>query len=557
MADRTPKPAVTAVLLLGAAMTAPGPARSADVHAVPPSRPDVSGTEAALTADHPLAVAAGADVLRRGGNAMDAAITMAGVLAVVRPHMCGVGGDFLLYRDGKTGQVHALNGSGRAGARATPELLAERKLERMPSQGPLTVTVPGAPRAWADALERFGTLSLGQALAPAIRHARDGFAVSARFALDVKEERAKLAKDPELAKVYLSGSTAPAVGSLLRQPDLARTLEALAKDGADVLYKGELARRLAAFMEKERGTLTAKDLAGHRSSWQDPIETLYRGRRLLAFPPNTQGVTFLEMMNLAEAADLAAAGHNTAGYVQGWVRVKRLAYADRDRYVADPAFADVPVARLLSKDHARARWRESDGDGTPAVAGPDGSGDTVYLSVVDKQGNAVSLIQSLFAAFGSGRMLPGTGIVLHNRGALFTLAADHPNRIAPGKRPYHTLCPAMAVREDGTLDMVFGSPGGDGQPQTLVQVFHNLAVFGMTPQQAVEAPRFRHLEDGRLALDAGVGDATRRALSTAGLTVEPPKSPAEMGGAQVIQRLPSGALMAGADPRREAYAIAW
>ena len=536
-------PIAANILLFGAAMNLPLP---------PPQRPDVTGMEAALTADHPLAVAAGADVLRRGGNAMDAAITMAGVLAVVRPHMCGVGGDlFLLYRDAKTGRVQALNGSGRAGSRATPSRFGGQ----MPKQGVLTVTVPGAVRAWSDALERYGTLKLGQALAPAIRHARDGFPVSTRLALDFSEERKALAADPVLEGVFAPGGRLPEAGTVLRQPDLARTLEAIAAGGADALYRGDLAQRIAAFLDKEGGLVTAQDLASHRSTWQEPLEGEALGRRLLAFPPNTQGVTLLQMMNLAEAADVAAAGHNSPAYVESWVRVKRLAYADRDRYVADPEFAQIPLARLLSKEYARSLWRE--GEPAPAAQGSGGTGDTVYLAVVDRHGNAVSLIQSLFHAFGSGRAVPGTGIVLHNRGALFDLEAGHPNQVAPGKRPYHTLCPAMALRPDGSLDLVFGSPGGDGQPQTLVQVLHNLSRFGMTPQQAVEAPRFRHLENGSLALDPGFSEETRGALAARGLKVVLPASAAETGGAQVIQRLPSGALLAGADPRREAYAIAW
>jgi gamma-glutamyltranspeptidase / glutathione hydrolase len=549
------KPGRPTLLLLGASMTLPAPAALPD--SPPPLRPDVGGLEAALTADHPLAVAAGAEVLRGGGNAMDAAITMAAVLAVVRPHMCGVGGDvFLLYRDAKTGQVHALNGSGRAGRKATPKAFRDRKLNRMPTQGPLTVTVPGAVRAWADALERFGTVPLAKALAPAIRHARDGFPISARLAADVAEERLRVAKDPALESVFLPAGRPPVVGAVQRQPDLAQTLEALAAGGADALYKGEIAQRLAAFLDKEGGLVTLKDLADHKSTWVEPIETTHMGHRLLAFPPNTQGVTLLQMMNLAEAAELSSAGHNTQAYVEVWMRAKRLAYADRDRYVADPAFAEVPLGRLLSKEHAQAQWRQT--SDTPAAGGGrDGKGDTVYLSVVDREGNAVSLIQSLFHSFGSGRMVPGTGIVLHNRGALFNLENRHPNRVAPGKRPYHTLCPAMALGSDGSLQMVFGTPGGDGQPQTLVQVFYNMVLFGMTPQQAVEAPRFRQLEDGKLVLDPGFPDAARQALGNGGFTVELPKSAAETGGAQVIRRLPSGALLAGADPRREAYALAW
>src|SRR5688572_30473036 len=253
------------------------------------NRPNVAGTEAAVVSDHPLASAAGADVLKRGGNAVDAAITMAAVLAVVRPHMNGVGGDaFMLMHDARTRTTHALNGSGRAGSRATPALFAAQNLRAVPSTGILSVSVPGAVQAWADALAKFGTISLADALAPAIRYAEQGFPVSARLAADFEEEARKIGRDPELARIFMPGGKAPEVGTLLKQPELAATLRMIAKDGPDALYRGDIARRIVAFMEKEGGLLTADDLATHRSTWTDPIATSFRGYRVLAFPPNTQ-----------------------------------------------------------------------------------------------------------------------------------------------------------------------------------------------------------------------------------------------------------------------------
>jgi gamma-glutamyltranspeptidase len=368
------------------------------------------------------------------------------------------------------------------------------------------------------------------------------------------------------------------VGSLLHQPDLARSLQLLARDGAEALYTGELAQRLDLFMAAETGAISINDLAAHSSTWQQPITTTYAGFRILAFPPNSQGVALLMQMNMAENFDLQAMGHNSAAYVDALAEVTRIAFTERDRYVTDPAFAEIPLDRMLSK-----RWaadaiasrelgvqRGRVGPGALAAKGgarptelradrdADGDGDTVFLAVVDAQGNAVSLIQSLYNSFGSGRMLPGTGIVLHNRGAVFSLEGGNVNVIAPRKRPYHTLAPAMVLNGDGSLHMLLGTPGSDGQTQTLLQVFNNIALFGMTPQRAVEAPRWRWWPDGRLQIEEGISTWTRDALVTAGRDVRLQFGmSAELGGAQVIMISPTGAKSVGADPRREAYGIAW
>ena len=524
-------------------------------------RPDVSGSVAAVSSDHPLATAAGAEVLRRGGNAIDAAVTMAAVLNVVRPHMNGVGGDmFMLYREARTGKVYALNGSGGAGSKATPAFFAAKKLTAIPGSGILSVSVPGAARGWADALARFGTIKFADALQPAIRYAEQGFAVSNRLSSDINESLRKVTADPELARTFLIDGAAPKPGTILKQTDLARSLELLAAGGPDVFYKGELAQKIIAFMEKEGGLLVAADLAKHTTRWQDPIETTYHGNHVLAFPPNTQGVTLLQQLNLAELAELGAMGHNSADYVHTLVEGSKLAYADRDRFVADPSFAQVPIDRLLSRDYAK-ELRKRIGERTATDSGDfdaarDGDGDTIYLCVIDKDGNAVSWIQSLFAAFGSGRMVPGTGITLHNRGSLYSLDASHPNVVVSGKRPYHTLSPAMVLRPDRSLHMVVGTPGGDGQTQTITQVINNVMLFGMTPQQAVESPRWRSY-GRRLGVEPGVPDAVRAALTARGHTVVVQEPGAEFGGAQAIVVLPNGVRMVGSDFRREAYGIAW
>jgi gamma-glutamyltranspeptidase / glutathione hydrolase len=537
-------------------------AGASGVHAQ--ARPEVQGTHAAVVADHPLAAAAGADVLRRGGNAVDAAITMAAVLSVVRPHMNGVGGDaFMLIREERSGRIQALNGSGRAGAGSTPEALRRLGHERMPSSGLHSVTVPGAVAAWSDALRRHGTISLADALAPAIRYASEGFPVSEKLAADIRSSRRRLSEDPAMAAVFLPGGEPAVAGSLLRQPDLAATLQVIARQGAEALYVGELAQRIQAFMTTEGGPLTATDLAAHSSTWQQPIATTYEGHRVIAFPPNSQGVALLMQMNMAELFDLRGFGHNSLEYAHALVEIKKLAFRERDLYVADPAFAEVPLDAMLSKERAAELVREwsvrsyTTNGSVPGDA-PDGDGDTVFLGAVDANGNAVSMIQSLFSSFGSGRMVPGTGIVLHNRGGGFTLDAGSGNVVAPRKRPFHTLTPAMVLRQDGSLAMVLGTPGSDGQTQTKLQVFNNIVLFGMTPQRAVEAARWRSWDDGRLQVEVGVEEAVRERLRQLGHDVRVQHGmSSDLGGAQVILITPAGVRAVGADPRREAYGIAW
>lgn len=522
-------------------------------------RPDVSGMQAAIVADHPLAAAAGADVLRRGGNAMDAAITMAGVLAVVRPHMNGLGGDaFLLYRDGKTGKMFVLNGSGRAGTLATPKLFRERGLRAVPDSGMLSVTVPGAVRAWADGLRRFGTYGLGTALQPAIEYAENGFVVSRKLAADIAADREQLMRDDAMADVFLPNGKVPEVGAKLVERDLAKSLRIIANDGADALYAGALAQRLAEFSVSQGGLFTLQDLANHSSTWQEPITSEFHGLKVVALPPNSQGVALLMQLNVAEQFDLKKMGRNSASYIHTLVEIKKRVFADRDRFVTDPAFFDVPLDDMLSGDRTRTIVREMrESAVTPEAQDRSGNGDTVFLCAVDKNGNAVALIQSLYGSFGSGRMVPGTGIVLHNRGALFSLDPASVNVIAPHKRPYHTLAPAMVLRDD-QLYMVFGTPGSDGQTQTMLQVLNNIVLFGMTPQEAVDAPRWRSYADGTLLLDNGITPDVRGQLAQRGHKVKVQETPsAELGGAQVILLLSNGAKMVGADHRREAFGIAW
>ncbi len=579
MLQRSAAPLALAVLLAacgGGPRGGTGAADSVSMEAEFPAqnRPDVAGTAGAVNSDHPLASAAGYEVLRDGGNAVDAAVTMAAVLAVVRPHMNGVGGDsFGLFYDAESGEVSALNGSGGAGELGTPQFFADAGRSEIPTRGPLTVTVPGAVGAWATALEERGTISLAEALQPAIRHAEEGFPVSTELHADLADNAGDLNEAGR--EIYLPDGEPPPVGSLLRNPALAETLRLIAEEGPEAMYGGEVGNRLARFLEERSGYLRPGDFADHTSTWTDPIGVEYRGHRVLTFPPNTQGFVLLQQMKMAEQFDLESMGHNSARYLHTLVELKKLAFGDRARWLADPAAADIPMDSLLSEGylHRRAGLVSPDsvmegpgsGIGGPAggetAASPENagdSGDTVYLTAVDADGNAVSWIQSLYYAFGSGLVEPETGIVLQNRGALFTLEEGHPNRIEPEKRPFHTLMPAMALR-DGELAFTFGTPGGDGQSQTLLQVFHNIHLFGMTPQQAVEAPRYRSYGERRLAIEARVPPAVRDSLDRLGHRLDPMNGwLATFGGVQMIYVHPeSGSLVAAAGPRREAYSIAY
>jgi len=477
--------------------------------------------------------------------------------------MNGLGGDsFLLIRDGKTGDVSALNGSGRAGSRATPELFRNRGLTAVPDTGVLPVTVPGTVAAWADALDKYGTLTLAQALQPAIHYARDGFPVSRTLAEDIRDSKALIGRDSAMSAIFLPDGKVPAPGYRLRNPDLAHSLEGIAQGGPDAFYKGPIASKMAAYMERMGGLITARDLARHSSTWTHPLRTTYAGYQVLAFPPNTQGLALLEQMNMAGLYDLRSEQPTSAPYIDLLVRIKKLAFADRNKYVTDPTFADIPTDKLISKSYAR--QRASDLESSVARQKPDDTpgdgkgGDTVFLCVIDSHGNAVSLIESNYFLFGSGRMVPGTGFILQNRGALFKLEPDAANVIAPGKRTYHTLSPAMVLHPDGSLAMVMGTPGGDGQTQTLMQIFNDVVLYGMTPQQAVEAPRWRSFPDGTLQLEPGFPPKTVQQLRALGNLVEVRVAHShDFGGAQMIQLLPNGVLRTGADFRREAYGIAW
>lgn len=532
------------------------------------------GRKGVIATSQPLASAAGLQALQAGGNAVDAAVTAAAVLAVVEPTMTGIGGDiFAIVYDAKTKTLRGLNSSGKAGSQADPASLVAKGLTEMPAEGVYPVTVPGAIAGWVALLEQHGTITLARAIAPAIRYARDGFPVSEIIADQWVRAAERVSEDPAAAAVFLPAGRAPTPGEIFTNPDLAQTLEQIAHEGRDAFYRGPIGAAIAAEIQKRDGFLRAADFEAHRADWVDPISTSYRGYDVYELPPNTQGFVAIEMLNILEGYDLASLGHNSADYLHRLAEAKRIAFADRAAYLADPRQVPPSILQgLISKDYAAARRREIDsaraapgyepgvfgstisGSATSRDAFFDGRdhGDTVYLAAADGEGNAISFINSLFMSFGSGIVVPGTGVVLHNRGAGFTLQRGHPNRLAPGKRPLHTLAPAF-VMKDGRPFMPFGVMGGDNQAQAHVQIIVNLVDFGMNVQEAGEAARVRHGVEG-FAAESGIGEEVRAALTRRGHVMIDGRG--AMGGYQAVMIDPAtGVLMGGSDPRKDGLAI--
>ena len=563
--DRNPRvsSAVIAVALATVVTLATSGCNSSASRNSEPGR-DAFGNEGAVTAGHPLAAEAGLRVLQGGGLAMDAAITAAAMLSVARPHMNGVGGDmFLLYHDSATKLTYALNGSGRSGSAKTLAELKDQGLERMPTSGPLSVSVPGAVGAWAEGLRRFGTISFAQALQPAVDLATAGLPVSERLAEDIAAAETKLQNNQEAARIFLPGGAPPQAGDVLPRPDLANTLRALQENGWEEMYTGSLGNTLANFMREQGGLIMYNDLADYLPEWSLPISVRYQGLEVQAFPPNTQGVTLLQELAMLQAldVDLTTLGHNSADYLHTISEAIRMAFVDRDEEIADPSAMRVTVDDLLAETRINAMASVIAPSGPAPILEIETSEDhpnTVYVIAVDQYGNVVSLIQSLFATFGSGLVVPDTGIVLHNRGSLFRFDEDHPNVFAPRRRPFHTLCPVIILSNDLPW-LAIGTPGGDGQTHTITQVLNNIALFEMTPQEAIDAPRLRRLNDGSLAIEDRVPEDVRNALERRGYTVHARSGwTAEFGGAQVvlIDQI-AGRRRAGADRRREGWAVAY
>ncbi len=440
-----------------------------------------------------FATQAGLRILMQGGNAIDAAIAANATMTVVYPSTCSAGGDiFMLIWHEKSQKLYALNGSGRAPQGMRPEYFAAQGMQSIPERGPLAINVPGAVDGWFAALERFGSLPAETLLAPAIEYAQDGVPVTARLGGWLAKAELLLKRWDSSATIFLAGKRPPRAGELLRQPQLARTYRVLAKEGRDAFYTGPLARSITDYVQEVGGVLSMEDMRQHHSDWVEPISTSYRGYDVYEFPPNTQGITALEMLNIIEGYDLKSFGYHSGDYLHVLLEAKKLAFADRDTCVSDPAFVDVPVERLLSKAYAEEQRKRINPRRASAsvTSGLEKEGDTMYLCVADGEGNVVSLIQSLYMGFGSGVVGGDTGVLLHNRGAYFSLDKRHVNYLQPGKRTMHTLTPAMVLR-DGKPYIALGTMGGDAQPQIHVQLLTAMLDFGMNPQQAISAPRWR------------------------------------------------------------------
>lgn len=513
-----------------------------------------------VSTSQPLATSAGLAVLQRGGNAIDAAVTAAAVLSVTEPMMTGIGGDmFALIWIAKEKKLVALNASGRAGSLMTREELVKRGRTRMPSRGIETVTVPGALAGWQTLLKTYGTMSLSSVLQPAIHYADNGFPLTPIIADDWSPQAALLARDEGAKATFLPNGHAPVAGEWFRNPDYASTLREIAKVGPSTLYGGPLGEKLVKRIAALGGFVTLDDLKKNQPTWVTPLSVNFKGYRVWELPPNNIGVAALEMLKILEPYDLKAMGHNSAPYLHTLIEAKKLAYADLARYVGDADHLTMPAQRML--DDAFISERRSHIDANKAATrvepGPARtSSETVYLTVADSAGNMVSFINSNYDEFGSGIVVPGTGFVLHDRGAGFTMDEGLPNTVAPGKRPYHTLIPGFVTKPnaDGTETpyMSFGVMGGAMQAQGHAQVIINMLVFGMNVQQAIDAARFRHLNGAQVALEAPITDEVRAQLKALGHEITDERR-TQFGGAQAIVKLPKG-YMAGSDPRKDGHA---
>ena len=518
-----------------------------------------------VAASHPLAARAGVQILERGGNAVDAAIATNAVMGLVEPHNSGIGGDlFAIVYEAKTGKLYGLNAGGWAPTGLTPALLSERGMTRMPGSGIYTVTVPGAVAGWDALRKRLGTRPMSELLAPAIFYAANGFPVTDVIAEAWADLVTKLSADPNADKTFLPNGRPPASGEIFTNPDLAASLRLIAAKGPAGFYEGRTADAILAVSREKGGTMTAADLKEYEPEWVDPISTTYRGWTVYELPPNTQGIAALMMLNLMETHPLGEYGFHSTKALHVMIEAKKLAYADMLQYVADQRFYKTPVVPMLSKTHAAARAKlinpaeaacrvePSALDGLTNATG----GDTIYLSVIDKDGNIVSLIQSLYSSFGSGIVAPGTGIMLHNRGALFTLEQGSPNVLAPRKRPLHTIIPAFM--EKGDVKIGFGIMGGFNQAQAHAQFVAGIADYGLDVQEALEAGRFTKgsFTGCDVSIEELVPASVREELAELGHRVRTVQARSgTFGYGQAVMADGKGVHFGGSEPRHDGAAI--
>ena len=525
------------------------------------SRSEVIAQNGMAATSQPLATQVALDVLKAGGNAVDAAIAANALLGLVEPTGCGIGGDlFAIVWDAKSKQLHGLNASGRSPKSLEMSHFETLGLSKIPSFGPLPVSVPGAVDGWFKLHEKFGSKPMAELLAPSIDYARNGFPVSELIAFYFKLNEARIGQYPGFKETFHVNGAMPAKGDIFTNPGLASTYEKIASGGRDAFYKGDIARIIVAYMKEQGGFLSYEDLATHTSDWVEPLSTNYRGYDVWELPPNGQGIAALQILNTMELYDVEGMGFGSPEYVHAFVESKKLAFEDRARFYSDMDFNKQPIDMLISKEYAKERFELIDPNKAAKRydAGPY-RGDTIYLTTADSEGNMVSLIQSNYRGMGSGMTPPGLGFVLQNRGEMFALQDDHFNAYAPGKRPFHTIIPAFVTR-NGQPWISFGVMGGGAQPQMHAQVIMNLIDFGMNLQEAGDAPRILHsgsseptgetMEDGGfVSLENGFSAETRRELVSKGHTLR--EVVGWFGGYQAIMRDPKTGVYYGASESRK------
>lgn len=536
------------------------------------SRSVVLAKHGIVATSQPLAAQAGLDVLRRGGNAADAAIAANAMIGLAEPMSCGIGGDvFVIYWDAKTQKLYGLNGSGRSPYNLTREEFKQRGLKHIPTFGPLAWSVPGCVSGWQELKDRFGTMSFEELLAPSIETAEEGFPVTEVIAGSWRGSVGRLKEWPDSVATFLvDGKRAPKFGEVFKNPNLAETYRKIAADGADAFYRGSIAKEIVAFSEQNGGFLSMKDFLEHESDWVEPVSTNYRGYDVWELPPNGQGIAALEILNILEQHDVKQLGLGSPELVHLFVEAKKLAFADRAKFYSDPDFNDLPVTELISKEYAmrQAKRINPNHAATDVPAGDPKlvNGDTIYLTVVDKDRNCCSFIQSNYYGFGS-QVVPGNvGFALQNRGALFALDDDHLNRYEPHKRPFHTIIPAM-ITKAGKPHFCYGVMGGDMQPQGHVQVAVNLIDFEMNVQAAGDAARVRHVGSaqptgvqadgsGTVQVESGISRETVEALRRKGHKVVRAKG--SFGGYQgILIDWEHGVLHGATEARKDGVALGY
>ncbi len=524
-------------------------------------RSPVMGLRGAVATSQPLAANAGLDILKKGGNAVDAAVATAAVLSVVEPHSTSIGGDaFIMIYLAEEDRLVGLNASGRAPYAMTLDALNE-KLEKHDMdriRGIYSVSVPGAVDGWFQVLEKYGTMTMAEVLEPAIHYAEHGFPVSPIIASSWRGlERSR--EPSTRAALLLDGERAPRAGEVFRNPDMARSFRLIADHGRDAFYKGPIAEAIVAYSDEHDGFLTMKDFEDHPSTWVEPIWADYENYRLYELPPNGQGIAALEMIKILGNVDLGAMGHNSAEYLHHIIEAKKLAYADIMAWNGDPDFNHLPTREIISTEYGRRQFERI--HPTRAMERPESGiprgGDTVLLEVMDEDHNAVSFIYSIYSSFGSGLVAPGTGFPLQNRAALFSREPGHVNVVEPHKRPFHTIIPAMAFK-DGEFFMTFGAMGGAVQPQQHVQIFLNVVEFGMDAQQAVEIPRINHDSGLSVTVEPGIDASVLAQLEAWGHDIRRRTTRGGVGGAQIIIfDRETGAIIGGSTPHKDGMAVAY